>query len=107
MYLGGRIYKGTDSERRSVAKRLNNALGQRLCLSTLLSHRSRLSWTLNLVAPGAPGIRDPLASGPRLTRELEEECDTWDPISGFFQDFVGRHRDPHKCVKIKNRGMLC
>ena len=30
-------FKGTKSERGSVAKRLNNASGQRLCLSTLLS----------------------------------------------------------------------
>ena len=37
LYLRGRLYKGTESEEESVAKRLNNASGQRLCLSTLLS----------------------------------------------------------------------
>ena len=36
-FLRGQITKGTTSERVSVAKRLNNAPGQRLCLSTLLS----------------------------------------------------------------------
>ena len=32
MYLRGRIYKGHNRKRGSVAKRLNNALGQRLCI---------------------------------------------------------------------------
>ena len=78
-YLRGRIYTGKKSARGSVAKRLNNASGQSLCLSTLLSLNifciSRLGRRLvprEVCIPNSIFKKEPPASGElkRMVRAL-------------------------------------